>query len=106
MSQILWIVATALLSSLTTLGLGCWLFQTRVKPKLLEEAERQLNHHLERAVDEIGREVETRVQVGVRQAVASLPSTEVLAGAGRTAAKSGVDLVSSLLRVGRKPEDL
>lgn len=102
MSQILWMVAGSLLSSLITLGLGYWLFQTRLKDRLLAEVEQHLDQQLERAVDEIGQEVEIRVKEGVVQAVASLPSTEVLAGAGRTAAKSGADLVSNLFGMGRK----
>ena len=97
--SILSILLTALLSSLLTLGLGYWIFDRRLKQRLLDE----IDHHVAAAVEEMGREVEERVKRGVIEGVASLPSTEVLAGAGRTAARSGVDLVSTLLGMGRRP---
>lgn len=96
---LLQIVLTALLSSLLTLGIGYWVFERRLKQRLWDE----IDHCVEDAVAQIGREVEERVKQGVIDGVASLPSTEVIAGAGRTAAKSGVDLVSTLLGMGRRP---
>lgn len=97
--SLLWVLLTALLSSLFTLGLGYWVFDRHLKQRLLDE----IDHHVDAAVEEMGREVEARVKQGVVDGVASLPSTEVLAGAGRTAARSGVDMVSTLLGMGRRP---
>lgn len=94
------VLLTSALTSLLTIWLGYLIFNRYFKDSLLEYIDQQV----EAAVDEMGREVEERVKQGVVDGVASLPSTEVLAGAGRTAARSGVDLVSTLLGMGRRTE--
>lgn len=95
-------LGTALLSSVFTLALGAWLFETRIKPRLQEHVDEEV----ERAIEELGRTIEERVRAGVKSGVASLPSTEVLAGATRSAARTGVDIVglglASLLGGGRR----
>ena len=96
--QLLWVLLTALLSSLLTLGLGYLIFEKYLKDQLLEH----VDLHLDEASERIGREVEQRVKKGVVEGVASISSTEVIAGATRTAARSGVDLVSTLLGGGRR----
>lgn len=93
------IVLTALLSSVLTLALGYWWFERYLKDEILEHVDR----HVDETIAELGREVEIRVKQGVVDGVASLPSSEVLAGATRTAARSGADLVSTLLTGGRRP---
>lgn len=88
-TQILLMFGTALLSSVFTLALAAWLFETRIKPRLQEHVDEEV----ERAVEELGRTIEERVRSGVKSGVASLPSTEVLAGATRSAARTGADLM-------------
>jgi len=95
--QILLMLGTALLSSVFTLILAAWLFETRIKPRLQEHVDQEV----EKAIAEMGRTIEARVQAGVRAGAASVP-TDVLAGATRT----GVDIVAlglaSLLGGGRR----
>lgn len=95
-------LGTAFLSSVLTLALAAWLFDRRIKPRLQEHVDAEVD----RAIEELGRSLEERVRAGVKSGVASLPSTEVLAGATKTAAKTGFDIVglglASLLGGGRR----
>lgn len=88
-TQILLMFGTALLSSVFTLAAAAWIFERRVKPRLQE----YVDEEVERAIAELGQTIEERVRSGVRSGVASLPSTEVLAGATRSAARTGADIV-------------
>ena len=88
-TQILLMLGTALLSSVFTLALAAWLFETQIKPRL----QAHIDEEVERATEDLGRTIEERVRAGVRSGVASLPSTEVLAGATRSAARAGADIV-------------
>ena len=98
-TQILLMLGTALLSSLFTLAMAYWIFDRVLRHRIEEHIDR----YVDEAVAELGREIEERVKQGVVDGVASLPSTEVLAGATRTAARSGVDLIGAILGVGRRP---
>ncbi|MCG8462570.1 MAG: hypothetical protein MI919_40310 [Holophagales bacterium] len=100
-TQFLLLLAAALLSSLITLALAYGIFVRVLRPRLEEHVDRQV----QTAIEDLGKEVEARVKRGVVDGVASLPSTEVLAGATRTAARSGVDLMGTLLGVGRRPRE-
>ena len=75
--QLLLVVVTALLSSLLTLGLGYYIFERYLKDDLL----RHIDEHVDEAIEELGREIEIRVKQGVVDGVASIPSSEVIAGA-------------------------
>jgi len=96
--QLLWVLLTAFLSSMLTLGLGYWLFERYLKNQILEHVDR----HVDEAIEDLGREVETRVKQGVIDGIAAIPSSEVIVGATRSAARSGADLVSTLLGGGRR----
>lgn len=97
--QLLSMVGTALLSSLFTLAAAYWVFDRWLRHRLEEYVEQKV----EEAIDDLGREVEERVKRGVVDGVSALPSTEVVASATRTAARSGVDLLGTILGVGRRP---
>ena len=96
--HLLWAVVTAVLSSALTLGIAYWAFERHFKQQILDHIDEQVDKTLE----ELGQAVEERVKQGVIDGVASIPSSEVIAGATRTAARSGVDLVSTLLGGGRR----
>jgi hypothetical protein len=96
-------LGTALLSSLFTLGLAYLVFDRVLRERLEEHIDQQV----EQAAEEIGREIEERVKrgvmEGVTEGVSALPSTEVITGATRTAARSGIDFLGAILGVGRRP---
>ncbi len=97
--ELLTIALTALLSSLLTLGLAQRLFERSYK--------KQLEERLTALVSELGSVIEERVRRGVLDAVAEIPSAEVLGKATRTAARAGTSLLegglSALLSGGRDP---
>ncbi|MEM9556528.1 MAG: hypothetical protein AAGC60_19880 [Acidobacteriota bacterium] len=92
----------AVVSSLLTLGGAWWIYRHRVR----EQLERELEDRVRSALDDLGEVVEARVRRGVLDAVASLPSTELLADTTRTAARTGAQIVGAgldtLLRGGRR----
>ena len=106
------ILASALLSSLLTLALGFYLFDRHYKPRLLAEIDdradayrQQFEELLDAEVETVGETIERRVRQGVLDAVASLPSSEVIQGTTQSAVKTGVDLVEAGLSafLGKKP---
>ncbi len=101
-SQALIILASALLSSFLTLALGFYYFDRHYKKRLLAEIDqladayrRRFQEALEQAVENAGKTIETRVRRGVLDAVASLPSTEVIQGTTESVVQTGVDLVEA-----------
>lgn len=99
---------TAVLSAALTLGIGFVVFQRRWdrERQILED---RLEERLTLALDELGVVIEERVRKGVLDAIARIPSAEVLSGTTRTAAQAGADLVSyglsALLGRRSKPKD-
>ncbi len=101
-TQALLILASAALSSLTTLALGYYLFESRYKPRLMAEVDqraeayrRRFQEVLDAEAEKLGETLETRVRQGVLDAVASLPSSEVIQGTTQTVVQTGVDLVEA-----------
>ena len=95
--QSLIVIITALLSSIFTVVLAWYVY----KRYLARSVEAQLDARLE----ELGELIESRVRKGVLDAVASIPSTEVLRGATDTVAKTGATLIQEGLNTllgGRK----
>jgi len=102
--ELLVIFATAVLSSLLTLALAAWIFEKRYRPRLEEE----IDQRVDAAVDELGRVIEERVRRGVLDAVAAIPSSEVIQTTTRAAARAGRGLVEgglSALLGARAPRD-
>lgn len=85
------IIATAMLSSALTLGLGWLLVQRSIK----REAERRLRD----LHDEIARTVEIRVKRAVVESLAEMNTVDVLRDTTWKAAKSGSDLLSDGINV-------
>ncbi len=113
-TQALMILASALLASSLTLALGFYYFDRRYKKRLMAEidaradAYRQLFQEvLDEEVESVGRTIETRVRQGVLDAVASLPSSEIVQGATQNVLHTGVDMVEAGLStlLGKKPRD-
>ncbi len=101
-TQALLILASALLSSLLTLALGFYFFDRHYKKRLLVEIDGRADAYRQRfqevlddEVEKIGNTIETRVRQGVLDAVASLPSSEVIRGTTQSVVQTGVDLVES-----------
>lgn len=93
--ELLRIVATAVLSSLVTLWLVHWAFDRIFLPRLERDVQRQLD----RALEVLAPLIEERVRKGVLDAVAAIPSTEVLQNTTRAVTQTGVDLVGAGLNV-------
>lgn len=93
--QALAIVLTALLSSLLTLGLAAHLFEHRYRKKL----EAEIDARLAAAIAELGAVIEERVRRGVLDAVAAIPSSEVIESTTRAAARTGMGLMEEGLNV-------
>ncbi|MCB1056947.1 MAG: hypothetical protein KDD11_15715 [Acidobacteria bacterium] len=98
---------TAILSAALTLGIGFAIVQRRWERER-QVLEDRLEARLAKAGDELGAIIEERVRKGVLDAVARIPTAEVLSGTTRSAAQAGADLVgyglSALLgRGGKKP---
>lgn len=90
MSQLGVVIATALLSSLFTLGIGYMVLNRYMRKQYeagLKEAIRRINA-------EVGPEIQTRVKQGVREGVKALSSREVLKETTWNMAKTGAELVN------------
>lgn len=100
--EVLTIVATAVLTSVCTLGVVWWVYTRRLRPALEQELERKIA----RLEDELGQLIRARVRQGVLDAVASLPSTNVLRETQKTMVRTAGDLVEGGLAVlwGEKPK--
>lgn len=96
---LLTIVATALLSSLLTLGVAHLFFQKRLKSRY----EAGLADAIERFKAEVGPEIEARVKQGVLEGIKSLPSREMLRDTTRTIAKTGLDIMGDSLKMATRP---
>lgn len=101
-TQALLILASASLSSLLTLALGFYFFDRHYKKRLLLEINQRAESYRQRfqkvvdgEVEKLGDTLETRVRQGVLDAVASLPSTEVIQGTTQSVVQTGVDLVEA-----------
>ena len=91
------ILLTAVLSSVCTLGLAALVFHLYLRRRV--EAEK------DRLRREWGATVQERVRRGVVEGVESLPSTEVIRGAGRTLTDTAMDLVRRGLDTLAEPSD-
>lgn len=90
LSQFGVVIATALLSSVFTLGIGYVVLHRYMRKQFeagLKEAIRRINA-------EVGPEIESRVKKGVRDGVKSLPSREVLKETTWNMARTGAELVN------------
>lgn len=90
LSQLGVVIATAVLSSLFTLGIGYIVLHRYMRRQFeagLREAIRRINA-------EVGPEIESRVKKGVRDGVKSLPSREVLKETTWNMARTGAELVN------------
>ena len=90
LSQLGVVIATAVLSSVFTLGIGYLVLHRYMRKQFeagLKEAIRRINA-------EVGPEIESRVKKGVRDGVKSLPSREVLKETTWNMARTGAELVN------------
>lgn len=100
--EVLTIVVTAFLSAACTLGVVWWVYTRKLRPSL----ERELEEKIARLEDELGQLIRARVRQGVLDAVASLPSSNVLRETQKTMVRTASDLVEGGLAAlwGEKPK--
>jgi hypothetical protein len=89
-SQALAVVATAVLSSLLTLGLAAWYFRRQVRPRLEGEVEER--------VEQAAAVIQERVRQGVSEALSELRIEDMLPGPQRAAVKTATELLEAGLR--------
>ena len=111
-TQALLVLASASLSSVLTLALGFYIFDRHYKQRLLSELDdhaetyrQRFQEILDEEGEKIGADIETRVRQGVLDAVASLPSSEVIQETTHNVVQTGVDLMEAGLStfLGTKP---
>lgn len=93
-----WVVATAVLSSLLTVGLAA-LVARRLLRRVEDRLERRLEESLARTAVEVGDAMEARLRRVVSDAVGEFRSSGLAAGATRTAAATGAELLQEGLRL-------
>lgn len=96
--QILMIVGTAVLSSALTVGV-LMLFFRRFAVQVEERLERRLQERLAASAHDIGEAMEARLRSVVGDAVGELKRASLTAGATRTVAVTGSELVQEGLRI-------
>ncbi len=103
--QALWTVLGAVLSSALTLGVAYVFLEKRYKLQLQREVDERVADYLEsfrgvldEEVDKVGEVIEARVRKGVLDAVAALPSSQVIQETTQSAVQTGVDLVAAGLK--------
>ena len=111
-AQALIVLLGALVSSILTVGLGLFVFDRYYKSRLRDEADERIEDYTQRLRQAIGEEVDSageviaqKVRTGVLDAVASIPSPEVLQETTQSVVRTGVDLVEAGLNtfLGTKP---
>ncbi len=111
-TQVLLILGGAVVSSILTLVLAYRFFDRHYKTRLMKEIDERADTHrrrfqdmLDEEIEKAGDTVETRVRQGVLDAVASLPSSEVIQGTTQSVVQTGVDFVEAGLStfLGKKP---
>ncbi len=98
LDQILMIVGTAVLSSALTVGF-LMLFFRRFAAQVETRLERRLQERLEASAQEIGDAMEARLRSVIGDAVRELKHASLAAGATRTVANSGAELLQEGLRI-------
>ena len=96
--QIVPIVATAVLSSLLTVGLAGVVFR-RIAGRMEERLEARLQERLAEIAEEVGETIEARLRSVVRDAVRDFKQASLASGATRTVATTGAELVQEGLRI-------
>ena len=96
------ILLGAMLSSALTLGVAYYFFERHYKQRLekeldekVGEVQQRFQEVLDAEVEKVGTVIETKVRKGVLDAVASIPSSEVIQGTTQSAVQTGVDLVEA-----------
>ncbi len=96
------ILIGAVLSSALTLGVAYYFFERHYKKRLEKELDEKADEYQERfqevldaEVQKVGTVIETKVRKGVLDAVASIPSSEVIQGTTQSVVQTGVDLVEA-----------
>ena len=98
LDQIILIVATAVLSSLLTIALAVLLFRGYAE-RVEQRLEQRLHDKLAQTAEEVGETIEVRLRKVVRDAVGDFKAASLAAGATRTVATTGAELVQEGLRI-------
>ncbi|MCG8391466.1 MAG: hypothetical protein MI745_00120 [Pseudomonadales bacterium] len=95
--SVVWIVASAVLSSALTLTVVALWAHFHFQPKLRSNLQEEMDEQVERAAQVLSERVEEGVRRGLVEGVRNLPSREVLEGASRSLARTSAELVSERL---------
>jgi hypothetical protein len=95
------VILIAISSAVVTLFVAYSVFTRVLLPQVREQVDKEFDEKLNIAVDLLSEEVRKSVKQGVLQAVAEIPSAEVLRETTQTIAKTGIDIMGVGLDVMR-----
>ncbi len=95
--SIIWVIATAVLSSAMTLAVVALWGHFYFQPRLRDSMQKELDEQVENAAQVLSSRVEEGVRRGLVDGVRNLPSREVLEGASRSLARTSAEMVGERL---------
>jgi cell division protein FtsL len=95
--SIIWVIATAVLSSAMTLAVVALWGRFYFQPRLRDNMQKELDEQVEKAAEVLSSRVEEGVRRGLVDGVRNLDTREVLEGASRSLARSSAELVGERL---------
>ncbi|MED5389257.1 MAG: hypothetical protein VX793_10425 [Pseudomonadota bacterium] len=93
----IWVIATAVLSSVMTLTVVALWGRFYFQPQLRDNMQKELDEQVEKAAQVLAERVEEGVRRGLVDGVRNLPSREVLEGASRSLARTSAEMVGERL---------
>ena len=95
--SMIWVIATAVLSSAMTLAVVALWGHFYFQPRLRDSMQKELDEQVEKAAQVLSSRVEEGVRRGLVDGVRNLATREVLEGASRSLARSSAELVGERL---------
>lgn len=95
--SMMWVIATALLSSAMTLVVVALWGRFYFQPRLRDSMQQELDEQVEKAAQVLSERVEEGVRRGLVEGVRNLPSRELLEGASRSLARTSAEMVGERL---------
>ncbi len=95
--SMIWVIATAVLSSVMTLTVVALWGRFYFQPQLRDNMQKELDEQVEKAAQVLAERVEEGVRRGLVDGVRNLPSREVLEGASRSLARTSAEMVGERL---------
>ena len=95
--SMIWVIATAVLSSAMTLAVVALWGRFYFQPRLRDSMQQELDEQVEKAAQVLSDRVEEGVRRGLVEGVRNLPSKELLEGASRNLARTSAEMVGERL---------